>query len=129
MPQSKFENLYKEYGEAVAGLEGVLAQPKNEFMRDSAIKRFEIAFDLAWKIIKAHVEEKGIICASPVACFKEAYRQGILNYDDIWVKELVETRNKTVHTYDEKLAEEVYDVLPRFLQAFQELLNALTKKE
>lgn len=129
MSQLKFETLYKEYTEAVAGLADVLRQPKNEFMRDSAIKRFEIAFDLAWKTIKAHVEEKGIICASPVACFKEAYRQGILNYDDIWVKELVETRNKTVHTYDEKLAEEVYDALPRFLQAFQELLNALTKKE
>lgn len=112
---SKFEAVYKEFSEAVMNLAEVLQKPKDEFMRDSAIKRFELAFDLGWKAIKAFLEIKGVICNSPMACFKEAFRQGLISYDDAWIKELVETRNKTVHTYDEKLAEEVYAALPAIL--------------
>ena len=115
----------KEYQEAVMGLEEVLKKPKDGFMRDSAIKRFELAFDLAWKTIKAFLEEKGLVCISPVSCFKEAYRQGLIEYNDAWVKELVETRNKTVHTYDEDLAEEVYAALPNILDSLHKLLNFL----
>ena len=79
----------------------------------------------SWKTIKAFAEERGVICVSPLSCFKEAYHQNLISYNDTWIKELVETRNKTVHTYDEKLAEEVYNALPNILQSFQELLLAL----
>src|SRR3989344_722329 len=125
MFQSKFETIRDEYQEAVIGLEEVLKKPKDEFMRDSAIKRFEFTFDLAWKTIKAFLEDKGLSCTSPVSCFKEAYHQGLIEYDDVWIKELVETRNKTVHTYDEKLAEEVYAALPNILEVFRKLLDSL----
>ncbi|MBI2055825.1 MAG: nucleotidyltransferase substrate binding protein [Candidatus Sungbacteria bacterium] len=125
MLQSKYEAIRNEYQEAVIGLEEVLKKPKDEFMRDSAIKRFELAFDLAWKTIKAFLEDKGLSCTSPVSCFKEAYRQGLVEYDDAWIKELVETRNKTVHTYDEDLAEEVYAALPNILNSLQKLLHFL----
>lgn len=125
MSQSKFEIIQREFEEAVTGLAEVLKKPKDEFMRDSAIKRFELAFDLAWKTIKAFLENKGLSCTSPVSCFKEAYRQGLIEYDDAWIKEFVETRNKTVHTYDEKLAEEVYATLPTILEALQKILHIL----
>lgn len=46
----------------------------------------------------------------------------MLDYEDIWI-ELVKTRNKTVHTYDEELAEQVYAKLPQALEAFQKLDN------
>ena len=125
MNPSKFEIMQKEFEEAVQGLEEVLQKPKDEFMRDSAIKRFELAFDLAWKSTKAFSEKEGLSCTSPVSCFKEAYRQGLIGYDDIWIKGFVETRNKTVHTYDEKLAEEVYAALPNILESFRKLLKFL----
>ena len=100
-------------------------QEKNEFMRDAAIKRFEIAFDLSWKTLKAYLERSALFCVSPLACFKEAFRQNLLASHDEWM-EIVEMRNKTVHTYDEKLAEEVYTSLPKALTAFQQLLRVLS---
>src|SRR3989338_5041108 len=106
MFQSKFETIRDEYQEAVIGLEEVLKKPKDEFMRDSAIKRFEFTFDLAWKTIKAFLEDKGLSCTSPVSCFKEAYHQGLIEYD-------------------EKLAEEVYAALPNILEVFRKLLDSL----
>jgi hypothetical protein len=77
----------------------VLAQQKSEFMRDAAIKRFEMVFDLAWKVLKASLELQGLRCASPLGCLREAFRLG--------------------------LAEAVYARLPTLLQHFQALAAAL----
>jgi uncharacterized protein len=42
---------------ALASLDLALAQPKNEFLRDSVIQRFEYTYDLSWKLLKRHLEE------------------------------------------------------------------------
>ncbi len=121
---TKFEAILIEFENAVNNLAQALVQEKTEFIRDSAIKRFELAFDIAWKAIKAFLEERGLSCASPLGCFREAYKQGIIGYEEVWM-ELVKTRNATVHTYKEELAENVYSQLPQALGAFQKLLSAL----
>lgn len=123
---TKFQAVFKEFSQAIKRLDDSLKQKKTEFMRDSAIKRFELAFDLSWKTIKAFLEEKGVSCTSPTGCFKEAYRQSLISFDEIWV-ELTKTRNKTVHTYDEELAEEVYSKLPEALSVFQKLAKGIKK--
>lgn len=116
---SKLEALKKQYQKAVSRLEEVLEREKNEVVRDSAIKRFEFTFDLAWKLIKAYLqEEKGVSCASPKECFRQAYRTGLINYDEFWLK-MTELRNQAVHTYSEKFADSFYEKLPGTLEYFQ----------
>ena len=102
----KREALLNQYGRAVQRLAEVLEQKKNEFIRDSAIKRFEFTYELAWKAIKATLEYRGITCTSPRDCFKEAYRKKFINYEQIWL-DLLDMRNETAHTYKEKTAEDV----------------------
>ncbi len=122
---SKLETILEQFQNALKRFEDVLHQPKNEYIRDSAIQRFEFTFDLSWKFIKVFLEEnKGIICASPKGCFREAYRQGLLEYDDFWL-EMTDMRNKTVHLYQEILAEEIYMQLPKVLMYFKVLLQAI----
>lgn len=124
---SKLQALLEEFKEAVQRLEEVLRQEKNEFIRDSAIQRFEFSFDLSWKAIKAFLEEvHGIECRSPKSSLREAYRQGLIEYDPMWL-EMVEDRNKTVHTYREEVAKEVYSKLPNYLSLFKKLLEGLTR--
>lgn len=65
----KLEKLTKDLEKILLKLEEVLSLEKSEINRDSAIKRFEIAFDIAWKALKTYLEEKyGIICKSPKGC-------------------------------------------------------------
>jgi len=124
---TKFQSLLKDLERSILRLEEVLKQEKNDFIRDSAIQRFELTFDLAWKTIKAFLEEyHSLTCTSPKTCFKEAYRQGLIDYDEFWL-DIVEYRNKTVHTYQEELAEQVYEVLPKILSYFQKLLASIKK--
>lgn len=116
---SKLEALKKQYQKALRRFEEVLKKGKNKIVRDSAIKRFEFTFDLSWKTIKAFLEEyKGVTCRSPKACFREAYRQEILDYDEFWLK-MADWRNQAVHTYSEKFADILYERLPKTLKSFQ----------
>ncbi|MGC9069775.1 MAG: HI0074 family nucleotidyltransferase substrate-binding subunit, partial [Elusimicrobiales bacterium] len=90
-----------------------------------AIKRFELTFDLAWKLVKTFLEEvKGIRCSSPKDCFREAFHQGILDHNPFWLK-IVDLRNFSVHIYSEKLADDLYKKLPKTLKMFKKLKNCL----
>ncbi|MEK7376158.1 MAG: HI0074 family nucleotidyltransferase substrate-binding subunit [Candidatus Margulisiibacteriota bacterium] len=122
---TKLEAVIKQFESALGRLDEVISMEKTEIVRDSAIQRFEFTMDLSWKAVKAYLEEeKGIICASPKECFREAYKQGLIDYDEDWIK-LVDERNKTAHMYDEKTAEEVYSVFPSAAKLFRKLLDRL----
>lgn len=125
---SKLQSLLEDLEKAVGNLAEVLAMSKNKIVRDSAIKRFELCYDLVWKTLKAYLEEyHDVRCASPYACFREAYNQGIIQeYDTFWFN-LNKLRNETVHTYKEPLAEDAYAKLPKALEHFQQLYNKLNQ--
>lgn len=118
---NKLEALRSQYKKAVVRLEEILKERKSSIIRDSAIKRFEFTFDLAWKLIKTYLEEeKGVVCRSPKECFREAFRQGIIDYDEFWLL-MTDWRNQAVHTYGEKFADGLYKKLPEILKYFQAL--------
>lgn len=124
---SKLSILIKQFSKALGRFEMVLnATMDHEIVRDSAIQRFEFTLDLAWKAVKAYLEEeKGILCYSPKECFREAFHQGMIeDYDVFWLS-MVDLRNQTVHTYDEELAERVFVQLPGTISYFKQLLGAL----
>lgn len=126
---SKFESIFEDFKNAVMRFEEVLREPKTEFIRDSAVKRFEIVFELAWKTIKAFLEEEhDIFCVSSKNCLREAYKVGIVDYDEIWMG-MVNKRNLTAHVYKEIVADKIYNELPSYLPLFQKLLSALKNQE
>jgi len=125
---SKLEALIKQFDQAINRLDEVLKIEKSGIIRDSGIKRFEFSFDLSWKLMKEFLSEHHkIICVSPKTCFREAYKQGIIDYDDFWIK-MADARNLTAHLYKEEMADDVYDnILPKALESFQHLLKQVQK--
>ncbi len=69
---------------------------------------------------------KGIVCRSPRDCFSEAFRLGLVRDNPLWFK-MVEDRNLSVHTYNEKLADAIYGRLKDYLELFNELNGSLQK--
>lgn len=123
---TKLEAGLSQFKNAVARLEDALKQTPNEYIKDSAIQRFEFCFDLSWKLIKTFLEDRGIRCSSPKDCFRMAYGQALLEYDEFWL-EMTDLRNLTVHTYDQNLADEVYGKLPKILDYLKKLLENIEK--
>ncbi len=116
--------LLEDFRKAVTKLDEVLKVNMTEIIRDSAIKRFEICFDLCWKVLKNYARKEGLECNSPRSCFKTAYQLKLINYEEIWIK-MIEDRNLIVHIYNEQYANEIYAHLPKYLEAFKKLLTQL----
>ncbi len=126
---NKFTAQLQQFEHAIGRLRDVLALPKNDVVRDSAIQRFEFTFDLAWKTIKTYLgEQKGLMCNSPKDCIRAAYSQQLITYDDAWLA-ITDMRNETAHTYNEALAEKIYAQLPDTLQKYQELYASFKAAE
>jgi len=122
---TKLELIIEQFQKALNRLKEALAAEKNDFTRDSAIQRFEFTLDLSWKALKTLLEEKyGVVCTSPKGCFREAFEQGLIDYNEIWLK-MVDWRNETVHTYREEFAENLYNSLPETTEAFEKLFAVL----
>ena len=126
---TKLEAVSGQFEQALQRLSEALQAPKTDIVRDSAIRRFEFCLDLAWKTVKAFLEEKqGIRCASSKECFREAYHHGLIDYTDQWLR-FVDMRNETVHTYNQDLAEKIFSELPAALERMEQLLITIKNKQ
>ena len=71
-------------------------------------------------------EKYGVETASPKPIFKEAFKQGIIENDGIWLA-MTDMRNETSHAYNEKFADKVLIDLPQMCEALKSLLWKLEK--
>jgi len=115
------------FKKALRRLAEALDAPPGDLVRDASIQRFEFTFELAWKAIKNTATVEGLECMSPRSCLKLAFGQGWIDDEPIWLA-MLEDRNRASHTYDEKLAEQLYGRLPDYLDPFRSLMENLENK-
>jgi nucleotidyltransferase substrate binding protein (TIGR01987 family) len=96
-----------DFLKGVHQLERAVAEPFTEFTRDATIQRFEFCYELAWKMLKLKLEQEGISVLTPRQALREALQAALIEDGNVW-SEIQRYRNLTCHTYDEKLADEVY---------------------
>ncbi len=121
MDIERFNERKQELITAVQRLEEACAQPFTSFIRDSVIQRFEFSWELAWKALRLKLEMEGILVNTPRETWQEALQAGLIEDGNAW-SEAQKKRNLTSHTYDEKLADEVYSyVLQQGLPLFRQL--------
>ncbi len=120
-----FENFKK----AVSNLEYAILNAKDDLSIDGAIKRFELTYEISWKLIKSYLEELGIFCRSPRECFKYAYQNDLIDNDYVW-EEMIDDRNILVHTYTSESSREVFEhIKEKYLASFKHLLDVIKKEE
>ena len=112
-----FEEILSRWGE-------VLAEPENDIVRDSAILRFELTFEVAWKLVQLLVREQGYEANSPRQAFQQAFAMGWITDEEVWA-DIIKARNTAVHVYRQEYAEALYRELKRYYEAFSELQAAL----
>jgi nucleotidyltransferase substrate binding protein (TIGR01987 family) len=113
---------------AVDSLQDALAQPKNPYTRDATIQRFEYTFELSWKMLRRYLATEAAVDAFNLKdLFRQAGRQGILANVEAWFAYL-KGRNLTSHTYNEKTAEETYQLAAAFLDDAQALVHELRRR-
>jgi nucleotidyltransferase substrate binding protein (TIGR01987 family) len=90
-----------------------LAQPENEFTRNSSIQCFEFTLELVWKTLKRVLFLYGDEVANPRDTFRGGVKIKVIENPTKWFS-YIELRNKASHTYKEEVAIEIYRALPEF---------------
>lgn len=101
--------------QALARLSEAIAVPRESPLAvDGTIQRFEFAYELFWKTLKAALLEAGIGVQTPRDALRQGFVAGWLD-DEALALRMLQARNLTSHAYDEVLALEVYAGVPSFL--------------
>ncbi len=112
-----------------------LAKQNNELFfqfRAATIQGFEFTYELAIKFLRRQLEQ--IEASSEIVeqlGFKDLLRlgamRGLINSPEAWFN-FREQRNITSHIYDENKAQDVYEIIPEFLEEVQFFFSALLKR-
>lgn len=116
------------FEQALNRLDEALAKPEDAIVRDACIQRFEFTFEMAWKALQRYALAEGLECVSPRDCFRAGFRLGLIDKDARWMA-MLEDRNRTAHTYDEKGAIAIYRALRVYSQLLRGLLERLKQGE
>ncbi|MEW6203575.1 MAG: nucleotidyltransferase substrate binding protein [bacterium] len=104
--------------------EGTLAVT-DDLDRDGVIQRFEFTFELLWKSLKIFLEEEGIECRSPKECLRSALRVGLIEDEEVFL-DMLEDRNRSTHTYDEKETERIFHrIKDKYIVTIENLINRI----
>lgn len=101
-----------------------------EAFRTAAIKSFEFTYEHSMKLLVRALENHpgvtmpGADKLTPGQVLRYALERDYIGSFDAW-QEFRLNRNKTAHTYEEKIAAEVFAVLPGFIGAAKDLLVRL----
>ena len=118
--------ILADFDAALVQLESALAEPAaKDIIKAGCIQYFEFSFELAWKSIKAVSGGLGQAdCLSPKACLKQAFTNGWIDSEEIWL-EMLQARNAMAHTYNARQALKIYGSLSGFLPELKFLLKKL----
>jgi nucleotidyltransferase substrate binding protein (TIGR01987 family) len=123
----KRQALKKDFDGILSRWSEVLEQPENDVVRDSAILRFELTFEVAWKLVQILAREYGYEVNSPRQAFQRAFTMGWITDEEIWA-DIIKARSTAVHVYRQEYAEALYLKLGKFYEAFRELHDALVSE-
>lgn len=124
--------IFTPFEKALDSLELALAQPENEFIRDSVIQRFEYSYEVAWKMLRRFlVADLGADALAPLSrkdLFRLAADRKLIDDPLLWF-DYHRARNLTSHLYDQAVAAEVYQTAKLFLPQARMLLAELKNRD
>ncbi len=117
----KFKRAFERLREGVG-------RANDELTRDGVIQRFEFTFELLWKTLKIFLEREGIQAKTPRDCFKETFKLGWLDNEEIYLNMLMD-RNKLSHLYQQSESEKIFQrIKNEYLSCLAVLLQKLELK-
>ncbi|MFN8599642.1 MAG: nucleotidyltransferase substrate binding protein [Candidatus Binatia bacterium] len=98
--------------------------------RDALLQRFEYSLEAVWKAAQRFLSEvEGIDVGSPNAAIRASLRVDLLDEQqarDALV--MVQDRNLTVHTYDERLANDIAGRIPAHARVLRSWVDAMAAR-
>jgi len=124
----RWKQRFSNYQKALAQLQKFIDKGDlSELEKQGLIKAFEYTYELGWNTLKDFLTYRGQtdIYGSRDA-IRKAFTSKLINDGEGWM-DMLQSRNKTSHTYNEETAEEITNaVLTRYYALFKKLETRLT---
>jgi nucleotidyltransferase substrate binding protein (TIGR01987 family) len=103
----RFANYERAFMKLKEGVD-LHAENANDLEKEGIIQRFEFTHELAWKVMKDFLEAKGIIgIIGSRDATRLAFQNDLIANGAVWMQ-MIESRNRTVHTYQDTILEVEY---------------------
>lgn len=126
--KQRFTNYEKAFQTLVEAVALASTRKLSNLEEQGIIQSFEFTHELAWNVLKDYLEHKGFtnIVGSRDAT-RLAFKNNLIEDGEVWMK-MIETRNRTSHTYNMSLAKEMLkDILEQFFPAFEKILQTFAR--
>ena len=108
-----------------------LSPDLQDALKAGVIQNFEFSYEIAWKFIKRWLEKNyGSSYVDGITrreLFRLAAESHLIDNVETWMT-YYQARNQTAHTYDQKIALEVYHMSLNFLEVVEKLYQQLQAK-
>ena len=126
--RERVKRYFTDYEKALQNLKEAVEIAKTDIEIDGAIKRFELCYELVWKLIKEYLADVGIICKSPRDTFREAHRNELIDDEYVWM-EMIDDRNVLVHTYEMEKARKIFErIKEKYVTCLQKAQEIIKKR-
>jgi len=101
----------------------------DEMIKEGLIQRFEYTHELAWNVMKDYANYQGNTSVGGSRdATREAFQLQLVSDGKVWM-DMIGSRNKTSHTYNEETADEIYSkILNKYYPAFLDFLKNMEAK-
>lgn len=113
----RWQQRFASYKKALLQLQSAVALSKertlSQLEKQGVIQAFEFTHELAWNMLKDFLRDQGNqdIKGSKDAT-REAFKVELINDGEQWMA-MIQSRNISSHTYDERIAERLVDAIIR----------------
>ena len=123
----RFNNYEKALESLTLAIEIIKTRPLSDLEKQGLIQTFEFTHELAWNVMKDYFSYQGTqnITGSRDAT-REAYSKNLIEDGDGWMA-MIQSRNKTSHTYNKVVADEIVNAIQNtYFVLFVAFLHKLT---
>lgn len=127
-PDVRWKQRLQSFRKALGQLRNAVLTSKqrelSELERQGVIQAFEFTHELAWNTLKDYLEDRGEIgIHGSKDATRRAFKVSLIPDDDLWM-EMIQSRNRSTHTYNENTAKEIAAlIIGSYFTAFEQFEN------
>ena len=117
---------FQQVNQALIALKQMVDKPMQSDRSniDACIQRFEFTVELFWKLLKRIIESRGGTPTYPKDVLREAFKGQLIQDESVWLR-MLQDRNLTSHTYNQDLADEIFERIKTYYPVFHETYEQL----
>lgn len=123
--QQRLDHYLKALSQLKKAVDLSQQRPFTELEQQGLIQAFEFTHELAWNVIKDYFEYQGNVSITGSRdATREAFQKGLVQDGSGWM-EMIKSRNKSSHTYNQSVAN---DIVEKVLKLYWPLFTDFAAK-